>query len=410
VKRDVKWVSLWVCAALLAAVGCGTEADAGAEYTTVDSAGVTIVTSSSGAWTNETAWRVAPAPALDIGVLDGPEQYQLFQVRDARRLDDGRIVVANAGTNEIRFFDAQGDHLRSVGRQGSGPGEFEGLGMVRPLPGDSLLAYDFRLTRASVFDAEGAFGRSFRVVPPTEGGFAFAVDAFSDGTLVVRSPQLFQGELADGPQRRDEDHFTVSTGGEFLDSVGTFPGGEQYLETARSGENFMVSITQPPFGKSSVLAAHGMRFCHGTGDAYEVRCFGADGVLERIVRRDLPRRPVTPADLDAFKQQRLERADDDDARRRLESSLAKMPVPETMPPYDEIELDAGGNLWVREYAWRSDAPRRWTVFDADGRMLGDVATPAGLRVTQIGDDFVLGVWEDEYEVQHVRLYPLEKGE
>jgi hypothetical protein len=30
-------------------------------------------------------------------------------------------------------------------------------------------------------------------------------------------------------------------------------------------------------------------------------------------------------------------------------------------------------------------------------------------VTQIGDDFVLGVWEDEYEVQHVRLYPLEKG-
>jgi hypothetical protein len=209
VKADERFVSAGVCGLLLAAGACGTEAGAGAEYTTVDSAGVTIVTSVSGPWTDETAWRVAAEPAVDIGVLEGPEAYQLFEVRDARRLDDGRVVVANAGTNEIRFFDAQGDHLRTIGRQGSGPGEFEGLGMVRPFPGDSLLAYDIRLTRASVFDAEGAFGRSYRVVPPTEGGFAFALDAFSDGTLIVRSPQLFQGALADGAQRRDEDHFTV---------------------------------------------------------------------------------------------------------------------------------------------------------------------------------------------------------
>jgi hypothetical protein len=407
--RSMSLVSVGMCGLLLAAGACGTEAGAGAEYTTVDSAGVTIVTSVSGPWTDGTAWRVAAEPAVDIGVLEGPEAYQLFEVRDARRLDDGRVVVANAGTNEIRYFDAQGEHLRTIGRQGSGPGEFEGLGMVRPVPGDSLLAYDFRLTRASVFDAEGVFGRSYRVVPPTEGGFAFALDAFADGTLIVRSPQLFQGALTDGAQRRDEDHFTVSTSGEFLDSVGTFAGGEQFLETARSGENFMVAISQPPFGKSSVLAAYGRQFCHGTGDAYEIRCFGADGALVRIVRRDMPNRPVTPADLEDFKQQRLERAEDADARRRIESSLAKMPVPETMPPYDEIELDAGGNLWVRAYDWRNDAPRHWTVFDPDGRMLGEVTTPAGLRVTQIGEDFVLGVWEDELEVPHVRLYPLEKG-
>jgi hypothetical protein len=86
-----------------------------------------------------------------------------------------------------------------------------------------------------------------------------------------------------------------------------------------------------------------------------------------------------------------------------------MPVPATMPPYDEIEMDAAGNLWVREYAWQSGVERRWTVFDAEGRMLGDVTTPAGFRVTQIGAAFVLGVFEDEFEVQHVRLYALDKG-
>ncbi len=400
-------VAVW--ALLLSAAACATEAGAGAEYTMVDSAGVTVVTNVSGSWTEATTWRVAREPSVDIGVLDGPEEYQLFQVRDAVRLPGGGIVVANAGTNEIRYFDDAGTHQRSVGREGSGPGEFEGLGMLWPFPGDSLLAYDFRLTRASVFDAEGTFGRSYRVVPPTEGGFAFAVGAFSDGTLIVRSPQLFQGGLSDGAQRRDEDHYTISTGGAFLDSVGTFTGGEQFIETARDGDNFMVMVTQPPFARTSVLAAHGMRFCFGSSDTYEVRCFGAEGTLERIVRRSAPPRPVTPADVEDYRRQRLAEADDDDARVRLRSRLDEMPVPATMPPYDEIELDADGNLWVREYTWQSGVERRWTVFDAEGRMLGDVTTPPGLRVTQIGQDFVLGTWRDDLDVEHVRLYPLEKG-
>jgi hypothetical protein len=405
----MRFVSAGVCGLLLAAGACGTEAGAGAEYTTIDSAGVTIVTSVSGAWTDETAWRVAMEPTLDIGVFDGPEAYQLFQVRDARRLSDGRIVVANTGTNEIRFFDEQGIHVGSVGRQGSGPGEFEGLGAVWWYPGDSLLAYDVRLTRATVFDTQGGFGRSYRVVPPTEGGFAFAVGAFSDGRLIVRSPQIFQGALSDGPQRRDEDYYTISASGDFVDSVGTFRGGEQFIETARDGDSFMVMVMQPPFARTSALAVGGMRFCFGSGDSYDLRCFAADGTLQQILRRSVPPRRVTPDDLEGLKQQRLADAEDDAQRRRIESRLAEMPVPETMPPYDEIELDAGGNLWVREYDWRNDVPRRWTVFDADGQMLGEVATPAGLRVTQIGEDFVLGVWEDELEVQHVRLYPLAKG-
>jgi hypothetical protein len=49
------------------------------------------------------------------------------------------------------------------------------------------------------------------------------------------------------------------------------------------------------------------------------------------------------------------------------------------------------------------------VFDPDGRMLGQVVLPSGLDVKQIGDDFVLAVWRDEYEVEHVRMYELRKS-
>ncbi|MEN8143922.1 MAG: 6-bladed beta-propeller, partial [Gemmatimonadota bacterium] len=106
-------------------LGCTGESATHAQTATrSDSAGIEIVTSTVPAWTTETAWRLSAAPVLDIGTLDGPDENQLFRVLMARRSTDGRIYVANTGTHEIRVFDSGGEHLRSFGREGDGPGEF----------------------------------------------------------------------------------------------------------------------------------------------------------------------------------------------------------------------------------------------------------------------------------------------
>ena len=64
-----------------------------------------------------------------------------------------------------------------------------------------------------------------------------------------------------------------------------------------------------------------------------------------------------------------------------------------------------------------DVPPRYTVFSADGAMLGSVTLPQGLRfihgeiaspVMEIGRDYVLGVWHDAFDVEHVRLHALTK--
>jgi hypothetical protein len=34
--------------------------------------------------------------------------------------------------------------------------------------------------------------------------------------------------------------------------------------------------------------------------------------------------------------------------------------------------------------------------------------PAGLRVDDIGADYVLGVWRDDFDVEHVRLHALRR--
>jgi hypothetical protein len=41
--------------------------------------------------------------------------------------------------------------------------------------------------------------------------------------------------------------------------------------------------------------------------------------------------------------------------------------------------------------------------------LGEVALPSTLGVTEIGEDYVLGTWRDEMDVEYVRMYSLDRG-
>ena len=42
-------------------------------------------------------------------------------------------------------------------------------------------------------------------------------------------------------------------------------------------------------------------------------------------------------------------------------------------------------------------------------MLGFIETPKGLRIGQIGEDYILGHHQDELGVEYVQLWPLERS-
>jgi hypothetical protein len=44
-----------------------------------------------------------------------------------------------------------------------------------------------------------------------------------------------------------------------------------------------------------------------------------------------------------------------------------------------------------------------------GHFLGTVYVPPGGTLTQIGTDFVLGIWTGELDVEQVRVYHLARG-
>lgn len=129
------------CLATFILSGCGGERSNTVTTLFRDSAGIVIAESPELSPSHLPPWALSPEPLTAIGSFDGPEESQLFRVRGALRLPDGRIAVGNSGTSEIRIFAPDGRFLHSFGGEGEGPGEFSYLALVG-LRGDSLVAVD----------------------------------------------------------------------------------------------------------------------------------------------------------------------------------------------------------------------------------------------------------------------------
>ena len=200
-----------------------------------DSAGVVIVENERPAQRSRLGWRIGDTPSLSIGSQDGEDPYLLFGVEDAVRLDDGRIVVANSASGEIRVFASDGSHVASFGGIGEGPGEFAQYDPVAvgAWPGDSIVAGAWWRGRIEVFDADGRHGRTATL---GEGKFSFA-GLLPDG-IILAAPSIAIGVpfgRANAPlTRRDEEFGLMRPDGELHVSLGT-----------RAGQEWFVSASSP---------------------------------------------------------------------------------------------------------------------------------------------------------------------
>lgn len=312
-------------------VGCGDTPSA-APWIVRDSAGVQIVTTPAATLASAQAWSLDPAPLLDLGTVSDGGPTEFYQVRDVRFLSGDRIVVANGGSEELRFFSREGEHLHSAGQPGNGPREFKGLAMVRTR-GDSLVTYDGGNDRLSVRGPWGEYGRSFRLdwfsslLTPEDVLGGVRVLALTtrhmvelDGTGIVVDTALVS---------------LYDMEGHLVDSVARLPQNARFV--ARSGDR--QTTLGAPFLAWGVLAGADDGFCYTFGATPEVRCFGLDGALRRIARVDQPPRAVQDADIEAFW---------DDARRTATPGGSKsyyarfretLPFPEAQSAFDRILTD-----------------------------------------------------------------------
>ena len=403
--RTMTLAGVCILAAAAAACGDAEEGRSGLESVIRDSAGVTIVENDKPAPETRLGWRIAEAPALSIGAFEGDPAYELYQVRDAARLPDGRIVVANAGSGELRVFDASGTHLASWGGRGEGPGEFGDFAApwsVEPWPGDSIAASDLYARRVSIFNAQGVHGRTFVL----EDQYYRLMGVLPDGKMFLGTvPAFVAGTMGTGLVRREVEYAIAAPDGNLHAALGTYPASEWYIFAEGGG----MAVYPQPFRHSAIAHVWGDLIVIGSNDLYEIRAYTADGALARIVRRAHDVRSPTQSDLDDhLDEQYADRTEEE--RARVLAELEDMPLPERFPAFGRILTDSRGSLWVEDYQLPGEPTPAWTVLDADGRVLGLMDLPPDLRIFEIGEDYILGSVSDDLGIERVQLRSLERSD
>jgi hypothetical protein len=386
------------CGLLAAALGCScTASEPGANGRTFerDSAGILIV---ENALPNAVVpLKLSAKPLITIGSADGVPGELLHEVRDAVRLRNGGIAVANGGSQQILIYDSAGSYVRTVGGRGAGPGEFRALSWIGEVAGDTVVALDGVGHRMSYFLPTGDFARSFQLPRPPD-IYAFdPVDVLDYGTFLFRDTRR-QAVTVGSIQRTRATLVRVTATGVIGDALDTV---------------FDATLVGNPPGPPRTFLQHAPRsaqatfdggFYHAPGDRYEIVHYSTTGVRLRLIRLARPARPVDDAVRRAYDAEVAARFAARPIHPELKTAIDNPTFLETLPAHGRILASRNGWLWVQVYSLISDTPTEWDVFDPRGHYRGAVELPARFSPTDIGTDYVLGMWRDTLNVEHVQLW------
>ncbi len=391
---------------VLSVAACGAEPDRAA-FVTRDSAGVSLVESSAPSWNDRSSWRLADQPHATVGTAEGAEEYQLSWIWDALRLQSGAIVVGNAGSQQLRFYDSAGRFTRSTGRKGEGPGEFGAFADMRiwRLPGGLLAVRDAPLPRINLFDTTGTFLRTVTFANPEGAARPHMNGAFADGTLFVAAYEPDGGTRSGEVVRSGLRYYRYGPDGAQIALIGSTPTAPRYVHQAGNTIHYpYLPLTVEP----AIVADSATVLLLRNGEP-EIERFDLGGKLLARIRWHSKRRSVTG---ELYKQ--YVSADLDKTQNPQQKGLYEMfyklslPLPDVVPAYKDIRVDDTRHIWVEQYRLPWEAERVWDVLDPRGRWLGAVTLPGRFWFHRAGQNYLLGTQMDSLDVEQIQVYALSR--
>ena len=362
-------------------------------------------------------WSLSEQPAVVIGGTDERPGYLLHDVVGAARLGDGRIVIVNGGSLQLKYYDPEGRHLFNAGGPGEGPGELQPpLWYFTRLAGDSILVASWR----SGFVRFGPDGRHAGSLPydlPPRGRCWYFEDNYllPDGSFLLLYSGITRFTASDEPCPEPSEMRPPVVIGRYIptrttqiDTIAVMPGLE------RTNDPFDLHT----YAKDLVVGiARDRLYLGDTGsDVILVMSFRGDTVGSLPV----PFEPA-PVPADATEMHFRDVTVSGSGGTRVERMT--FIYPDHYPRYARLLAASGDRVWVMAYpplkepayaqeldspvgAHRLEEGALWRVVDPQGLFIAEVRTPAGFFLLEVGDDHVLGVHVDELDRESVRMYRL----
>jgi len=265
----------------------------------------------------------------------------------------GNLYVADAGERNIKIFDKNGKFVKTIGRAGQGPGEFQFPLGVTIVPGRGEIAV-VDLQRIIIFNAAGVYSRQFPLKDGTSGVRLDARGNFFIATTSFPSADFILKAFAPDMSR---ERAAVLTCREVDDSHNPFR-------------------PRPVW----ILDDNG-RVVFGDAKTYEFMIIDAQGKILRKVGRD--HSPV---------RARKEDKDDLIARTRKvlgEEAAKATPFSSHYSAYRAFFTADGGRLFVETWEKTPDGKQDvYDIFDAEGRYVARVGLPLHVDFLNPRDRFI----------------------
>ena len=370
-----------------------------AEFVARDSAGLVIAENPAGLVTASCV--VDSTPVVRIGGdVDNDDNF-LYREMGVTRLSDGRIVVVNQGTQEVRWYSPEGELVGRAGRAGQGPGEFSSAFLIYQTLGDTVWVGDYRPWQWHIFGPEMEFVRTVRMVPNE-------VNSPEVSAVMSNGMQLFGISRLGQRANFEMDSTAVQlhgADGQILDTVMTLPTGRLGQTSDSPG-----SIWMRPWFEGFVQA-------EGMGDQFVVVKWGepeltvyqvADALTPvAIIRWDAGDRQVTNEAVEAQRARLANQYPDLDPGRKamlIDPMLdPSRPVAEQLPAVSRLLLGRDGRIWVRSFTPVDATTDSWLAFSPGGKALCRMSLPR-LSVSEIGADYLVVTGEDSLGAEWVAEY------
>lgn len=353
-------------------------------------------------WVDTNGWKLVEVARI-VGGTEAPGD--LIQPQSVALDATGRIYVSDANPAVIKVYAPDGTFLRTIGREGAGPGEFN-VGFIA-IRGDHLYLHDPRLSRTSLFDTSGVFVRSW----PSFCCYWTSLEVDGEGNVGVpgQPPHTAQQGERNPYQRTVRWYRPDST---VADSSLVPAGPEVKYWVVKVGTKMQMSTSIPwmPGAEFAFLPDH--RMLYGFSDRYELAVTTHDGADTLA----LFGRTWAPAAIpDEMRKAEVERRINNTKgsvwdERLVRNAFHLSDIPTTAPAYDWLGVDGAGNIWVRQPVPTDSTRSLFDIYDPSYRWLGQVAGAKVLRSWGIvlGGDRVIGYGEDEEGNPLVVVYAIRR--
>lgn len=373
-------------AALLVVVavasGCSQDLRAGGGPTVTDSAGVALVVHPEG---NHPLSAARTADLTLGGKETDTESFYRVSRYTVATDDAGRIHVMDGDNHRVLVFDADGSHVRTLGRQGEGPGELGIPAAMAVSPDGTVMIFDIAKRGLVTWDSTGAVVDG-EAVP----------EGFFGGKIVHDGEALFAVLPSRGDEARGDRLVRRTADGDTTTLVVMPPSPRKPVTFESCGMS--ISGMAPLFHPTLRWSVGSGLLAVVTGPDYVVDLY-RDGRHVRSVRRPMAPRPATAelAEREVGDGMRVmtqggERVCDpaDVAEER-----GYAPV---VPAIGAVMISPDGRLWVQRYGV-GDEPAVVDLFDGEGHYQGTFPGGTELPIAFLPDGRV--IWTEKDEITDV---------